>query len=251
VARDAVHLQFERLRGADVNNDFRSRVLMPILLPIGVLVGMAAFIGLIAYSFLYNTKTGALTLAAVVAAGILFTVSLASSRDRLDAPRRGAVVFAAVLPILVGLGLASGIIPGIADEDRMANVEPLLVVPDDAPIIAAENSSDFCLPENGDCPVLDLWEVTPSEQTEAIAFVFDNREAGVQHNVVITDLEGTADDPEPGSTTFAASTLVAGPVEDAFVSPDVNWSDLPEQWYFLCAVHPNMNGVGTVVGAEG
>jgi hypothetical protein len=230
-----------------VNNDFRSRVLAPILLPIAVLLGMAAFIGVIAYSLLYNTKTGALMLAAVVAAGILFTVSLATSQDRLDMRRRGVVVFAAVLPLLVGLGLASGLIPGIEDEDRMANVEPLLVLPDDAPVIAAENSSDFCLPDNGSCPEVDRWEVTPSTQTESVAFIFDNREVGVQHNVVITDLAGTEDAPEPGSTTFVATSLVSGPTEDGFVSPDVDWADLPEQWYFLCAVHPNMNGVGTVV----
>jgi hypothetical protein len=234
-----------------VNNDFRSRVIMPIVLPLAVLLAMAAFIGIIAYSLLYNTKSGALVLAAVVAAGILFTISLATSRDRLDGPSRGVVVFAAVLPVLVGLGLASGLIPGIADEDRMANVQPLLVVPDDAPVIAAENSAEFCLPDNGGCEPADRWEVVPSEQTDSIAFLFDNREAGVQHNVVITDLAGTEDAPEAGSTTFVVSSLVAGPTVDAFVSTDLTWAELPELWYFLCAVHPNMNGVGTVVGAEG
>lgn len=231
-----------------MNRHTRDRVLLPIVLPIVVLLSMAAFIGSIALTLLYNTQTGALMLAAVAAGGILFTVSLASSQDRLDAPKRAVVLFAAALPLLVGGALAVGLIGGIDDEDRMANVEPLVMVPDDAPIIAAEDSLDFCMPqEDGSCETIAEWEVVPSEQTDAVAFIFDNREVGIQHNVVITDLAGTADAPEPGGTTFVSSQLVPGPVEDPFISPDVTWDDLPEEWYFLCAVHPNMDGVGRVV----
>jgi hypothetical protein len=234
-----------------VNPTTRQRVVMPIVLPILVLLAMAAFIGAIALTLLYNTHYGSLMLAAVVAGGILFTVSLASSQDELDRPRQAAVVFAAALPILVGGAMALGLFGDIADEDRMINVEPLLVVPDDAPLIVAEDSLDFCLDaEDGTCEPVDLWEVVPSEQTDNVAFVFDNREAGVQHNVVITDLEGSVDDPSPGSTTFVSSELVAGPVIDEFVSPDVTWDDLPEEWYFLCAVHPNMDGVGRLADGE-
>lgn len=232
-----------------MNPDFKSRVVVPILIPIGIFLAMGAFIGALALMFLYNTKTGALTLAAVVAGGILFTVSLATSQDRLDAPRRAVVLLAAALPILVGLALSAGLIGGIADEDRMVNVEPLLVAPDDAPVIAAENSTEFCLPaDDGSCEATDRWEVTPSAETESLVFVFDNREAGVLHNVVIQDLEGGADDPSPGSTTFAATEVIAGAATDAFVSPDVTWAELPDEWYFFCAIHPNMNGVGAVEG---
>jgi hypothetical protein len=224
---------------------------MPILIPIGIFLAMAAFIGAIALMFLYNTKNGALTLAAVIAGGILFTVALATTQDRLDARRRGAVLFAVALPILVGAGLSAGLIGDIPDEDRMVNVEPLLVVPDDAPVIAAENSQEFCLPVDGACEPIERWEVTPSAETEDLVFVFENLEAGVGHNVVINDLAGSPDQPEPGSTNFATSTVINGIATDAFVSPEVSWADLPEEWYFFCAIHPNMNGVGVVAGADG
>jgi hypothetical protein len=232
-----------------VNQDFRTRVFQPIVLPLLVLLAMAAFIGLVAFTLLYNTHEGALMLAAVAASAILFTVALAASQDRLDPGRRAAVGFAAVVPFAVGALMAFGVIGGIADEDRNINVEPLLVTPEDAPVIAAENSQDFCLPDNGGCETADLWEVTPSETSENILFVFDNREAGVPHNVVITELEGTVEDPSPVGEEFVETEVVNGVIEDFYEDDTLTWDDLPEQWYFFCRVHPNMNGVGEVVSS--
>ncbi len=231
-----------------MNDDFRSRVIMPIVLPIAVLVAIAGFVGSVAAILLFNTKSGALMLAAVAAAGILFTVSLASSQDKLDAPRRGVVVFAAILPLLVGALLSAGVIGDIDDEDRMINVEPLFTIPEAAPVIGAVDSQDFCLyDEAGTCVTIQTWEVTPDPDEELLSFVFQNDEAGVPHNVVITSIEGTVDDPGIGDEEFANSDIVTGIVTDYYVSDEFTWDDLPEDWYFYCAVHPNMNGVGSVV----
>jgi hypothetical protein len=224
-----------------------SRIVLPIVLPIVVLLTIAAFVGTVALTLLYNTKSGSLTLAAVAAAGILFTASLAASQDRLSVPKRGVVLFAAALPLLVGGAIGFGLIGDVDDADRMANVQPLLVVPDDAPVIAAENSLDFCIGPEGGCEPVTDWDVVPSAETESLVFLFDNREAGVQHNVVITDLGNGVDDPQPGPSVFASSALVTGPALDGFVSDEVTWAELPEEWYFFCAIHPNMNGVGRVV----
>jgi hypothetical protein len=230
-----------------VNQDFRTRVFQPIVLPLLVLLAMAAFIGLVALTLLYNTHEGALMLAAVAASAILFSVALAASQDRLDVGRRIAVGFAAVVPFAIGGLLALGVIGGIADEDRNVNAQPLLVIPDDAPLIAAENSQDFCLPDNGGCETVDLWEVVPSEAAETLSFVFDNREAGVPHNVVIQELEGDVDNPAGAGEEFLASELINGVDQEYYQDDALTWEDLPEQWYFFCAVHPNMNGVGQVV----
>jgi hypothetical protein len=230
------------VRHAD--HDVKSRVIAPIVLPIIVLLTMVAFVGLIAWTLLYNTKSGSLMLAAVVAAGILFTVSLAASQDKLDLRRKAVVSFAAALPLLVGIGFAAGLFGNIDDADRMVNVEPLITIPDDAPVIAAENSIEFCLPTEGGCePVFD-WAITPSQQTEFLTFVFDNREAGVGHNVVFYELEGSEDDPSPGASIYG-SPVITGPLEEGYLS-DVLWDDLPEVFYFNCAVHPNMDGVATL-----
>jgi plastocyanin len=80
-----------------------------------------------------------------------------------------------------------------------------------------------------------------------LSFVFDNREAGVPHNVVIQELEGDVDDPSGVGEEFLASELINGVEQDYYEDDALTWEDLPEQWYFFCAVHPNMNGVGQVV----
>jgi hypothetical protein len=235
-----------------VNDDVRSRIIMPIVLPIVVLISIAAFVGAIAMTLLYNTQSGAIMLAAVAAGGILFTVSLASSQEQLDAPRRGVVVFAGVLPLLVGGALAVGLIGGIEDEQRMANVQPLLTIPDGTPWIGAENSLDFCFLDetNENCVEdADLWEVVPDPEAETLTFAFNNLEAGIPHNVVIAELEGTADSPEQGEDILD-SELISGVQSDYYVDEELTWDDLPEEWYFYCIVHANMNGVGTVVEGE-
>lgn len=233
-----------------MRDDFRSRVILPILLPLAVLAAIGGFIGTVAAILLFNTKSGALMLAAVTAAGILFTISLSANQDKLDAPRRGVVVFAAALPLLVGGMLSAGLIGGIDDADRMVNVEPLFTVPEAAPVIGAENSQDFCLyDDTGTCVTTDSWEVTPDPDEEFLSFVFQNDEAGVPHNVVITSIEGSADDPGIGDEEYANSTVVTGVVTDYYVSEEVTWDDLPDEWYFYCAIHPNMNGIGTVATA--
>lgn len=235
-----------------MNDDVRSRIIMPIVLPIVVLLSIGAFVGAVALTLLYNTKSGALMLAAVAAGGILFTVSLASSQEKLDAPRRGVVVFAGVLPLLVGAALATGLIGGIEDEQRMANVQPLISVPDDAPWIGAENETDFCVLDetNENCTeVMDSWEVVPAAGEETLTFAFNNLQAGIPHNVVITELGGTADAPEQGEEILA-SELVTGVATDYYVDEQLTWEELPEEWYFYCVVHANMNGVGTVVEGE-
>jgi hypothetical protein len=235
-----------------VNHDFRSRVIMPIVLPIVVLATIAAFVGAIALTLLYNTKGGSLALAAAAAGGILFTVSLATSQDKLELPQRGVVIFAAALPILVGAGFALGLIGDIDDGARMANVQPLITVPDDAPIIAAENSNEFCVYEDGACTgALTEWEVVPSAETEQVTFVFENLDpTGTQHNVVITDLAGDAENPGAGDTTYLSSTLIPGGASEGFQSDEVTWDDLPDEWYFVCALHSTMNGVGRVVSDD-
>ncbi|MEX0836233.1 MAG: hypothetical protein WD010_09090, partial [Nitriliruptor sp.] len=188
-----------------------------LLVPLAVLGVMVLFIGLIATLLLFNTKTGALVLAALAAGGVLFSVSLLAARDRLDRGQRFAAVGAGVLPLLVGGLIATSLIGGIDPADQMRNVQPLTVVPEDAPVIAAENSNEFCLPDDaGGCEPTDTWEFTPSEAEETIAYLFDNLEAGVPHNVVLTTLDGSADSPAPGDE-LVASEVITGPAQEWFV----------------------------------
>lgn len=230
-----------------MNASFRARVLAPILIPVAIVLVMGGFVGGVAALLLYNTKTGALAFAAVAAGGILFAVSLAAGRDRLDLRAKVVLSVAAVLPFGLGLGVATGAIGDVPDEARMINVQPLITVPEDAPVIAAENSLEYCLlAADGSCAPTRTWDVVPSAEVETLSFVFENLEPQIPHNVVITTLEGTADAPQAGEV-LAESTLISGVSDEYFVAEDLTWDDLPEQWYFFCRVHANMNGVGTVV----
>ena len=234
-----------------MKNDFRARILAPILIPIAIVVTMASFIGVVAALLLYNTKTGALAFAAVAAGGILFAASLATSRERLEARQKLVLVGAIALPFALGLGVALGAIGDVADEERMINVLPLISVPDDAPIIAAENSLGYCLlAEDGTCVPTERWDVVPSALEENLSFVFENLEPQIPHNVVITVLEGTQSAPMPGEV-LAESTLISGVSSEYYVAEGLTWGELPDAWYFFCRVHANMNGVGTVVTAAG
>jgi hypothetical protein len=233
-----------------MSDDVRSRILLPILIPVLIVVVMGAFIGMVATLFLFNTKTGALALAAVAAGGILFAVSLATSRDRLDTRGRVVLTFAAALPFLLGGGIAAGIIGDVPDEARMINVLPLLQIPDDAPVIGAENSLEFCLiADDGSCVPTTTWDVVPSEASETLSFLFRNLEPQIPHNVVITVLEGTLDAPMPGEV-LAESTLISGINDEYWIEETLTWDDLPDVWYFFCRVHANMNGIGTVVSGD-
>ena len=234
-----------------MTNPVRSRILAPILIPVAIVLVMGGFVGGVAALLLYNTKTGALAFATVAAGGILFAASLAAGRERLDARAKVVLSAAAVLPFGIGLGVATGAIGDVPDEARMINVQPLITVPEDAPIIAAANSLEYCLPAaDGSCVPTTTWDVVPSAATETISFVFQNLQPQIPHNVVITLLEGTPDDPRAGEV-ITESTLISGVSDEYFVAEGATWADLPEQWYFFCRVHANMNGVGTVINAAG
>jgi hypothetical protein len=233
-----------------VSASVRTRVLAPILIPVAIVLVMGGFIGMVAGLLLWNTRTGSLALATVAAGGILFAASMAASRDRLDLRAKVVLGLAVLLPFGLGAGVAVGAIGDVPDEARMINVPPLITVPADAPVLAAENSLEYCLPQaDGSCAPSRTWDVVPAAGVETIAFVFRNLEATVPHNIVITLLEGTADAPRAGEV-IAESTLITGVQDEYYVAETATWGDLPEQWYFFCRVHANMNGVGTVVPGE-
>jgi plastocyanin len=75
--------------------------------------------------------------------------------------------------------------------------------------------------------------VLPAGQESTIHFV--NNDAGVQHNIVI------ATDPNLTEQLFSGE-LITGPTETDYTVPPLE----PGEYYFLCIVHPNMNGIVTV-----
>lgn len=227
-----------------MNTDFRNRAFLPVVMPLAILLGVVGLIVLFALILLYNTRVTALVLATVAAAAVLFTVALASSKDRLNAGQKGALGLAAFVPVLIGGIVALGV-GGIPAEDLNINREPHLVIPEDAPLIAAENSQTFCLPsEGGTCEPTESWEVDLGSLDTNVV-VFDNREAGVSHNVAFYAYEGGEADT---SQAFYNGAIFPGVATQVY---DVGDSLPAGEVYFQCDVHPNMQGVATVVLGEG
>lgn len=228
-----------------MKTDFRNRVFLPIVLPLLILLAMAAFIGVFALTLLHSTHEASLMLAAVAAGGILFVISLAASQDRLDPLRRGVLGVAVLVPLLVGGAFAVGLVGDIPPESRMINVEPPAEAPEDA-ILAAESDQTFCMPSNGDCEPTDFWSVA-AQETEEFIYLFENRDDTAPHNLSIRELAGDRDEPEPGEVIHEGEVLTSVDESTETVEPGLE----PGDYYFVCDVHPStMTGV-LEVGGDG
>lgn len=158
-----------------MNSDFRNRVVLPILVPLGVLLGIAALVIAFAFILLYNTKEAALVLAAVTAAGILAATALASSRDRLDSARKGVLLLAGAVPVLLGAAFALGL-GGVDDSLLNINREPHGVAAGAAGrALANENGCVGCHAFEGPTLVGPTWagiwgaEITLNDGTTVVA----------------------------------------------------------------------------------
>lgn len=133
-------------------------------------------------------------------------------------PRRLVPVFVAVIV----LSFAGALAPlGISYLNSFTPAEataPPIAVPA-IPEIAANNSLSF------DTTSLVVPAGRPFE------LVFANNEAGVPHNVQIEDSPARA-------TVVFGGEIVTGPTTVTYQVPAVQ----PGEYYFLCAVHPNMDG---------
>lgn len=237
-----------------MKTEFRNRALLPVVIPLAIVGTIALLVGSFALILLYNTRFTAIVLAIVAAAGILIAMSLASSRDKADGRVKGAVALAGGTPIVIGLLIAVGVVGNLAPEDININRQPhatgpqLPEVPEDAPVLAAESLNSFCLPSGGTCEETNEWEIpADAAADETFIYAFDNRDTTTgPHNLVLFTLAGSADAPEAGDLLFEeAPPPFDGPDIRAYQTAEA----LPEQFYFLCTVHPNtMWGVGTVAG---
>ena len=142
-----------------------------------------------------------------------------STRDPAKVwPRRLVPVFAGVIAVgflvtlaPIGLGFLSTLTPPSAG--------PTAVAVPHVPEISASTAVSF------DTGTL----VVPAGRS--FDLIFHNRQAGVPHNVKITDT------PDQANVIFDGE-VIDGPAEITYKVPAI-----PEgEHYFLCVVHPNMNG---------
>ena len=192
----------------------RDRLVLPILLPVGILVTIAAILFAFSRILLSLPADAATATALIVAFSIMVVAGVAASRTR-----GAASSLASMVGVIAGVAMLAGGIAllafGAGEEEAPDGEGPAVVIALLAEDIAFDQTS-FRVPAG-----------------EPFAIDFDSRDAGIQHNVQIFDNPDFA-----GSPLFAGDPLITGPDEVTYkVSPLEAGT-----YYFNCVVHPQMQG---------
>jgi len=203
----------------------RQSLLLPILLPAGVLI----VIGLVLFGFsrvlLAVSHAAATVVALIVAVAVVALAGWVASRQRVT----GATLFSMVAAVAGVAMVAGGLAVVAAPLHEEGGGEPggeavvlALTAPEGA---AVDGFSTDAL-------------AAPSD--EAFTIAFDNADPSIQHNVVLFD------GPDADAPALFTGELVTGPAQvDYRVEP------LPEgEYFFHCEVHPTTM-IGTLTAAPG
>jgi len=201
-----------------VKRQTRDRLVLPLLLPVGILV----VIGLVLYGFsrilLSLSHNAATATALLVALAIVVGAAVVAGRRyvRLSslAGLVGAVAGVAMIAGGIALATAETGEAGGEAEGPGANVQIVAVN-------IAFQPTELTVPAG-----------------QPFTITFDNQDPGVQHNVEIFD------NPDFSGEALFAGDLVTGPAQVTYEVPALE----PGTYPFRCLVHPNMVGSITAVG---
>ncbi len=207
-----------------MNSDVRDRLVLPILIPIGLLVLIAVLATGFGMLLLFNPMAVSLMIATVVSLGIIVAAALATSQAEgdLTPAKRGLIVFAGITPIIIGALVATDVMP--TTSEKVVQRECEYCVPEDAVRVVARNIEFeqrlIQLPAAGEVSIL-----------------FVNEDAGIPHNVAIYP-EDDNDEPILSAPVF---------IGDLFngVDQEVYTFQAPEEpgtYFYRCDVHPQMQG---------
>lgn len=213
--------------------DVRDRLVLPLLIPLGVVAFIALVAGVFGMVLLFNPIQVSLVIAIVVAGGILAAFGLASSQrpEELNRSKRAVIASTVVAPLLVGGLVAVDVIPTSAE--KVAHTECLYCIPEDAVRVVARNiefeQEMLELPGSGDVSIL-----------------FENEDVAVEHNVAIAPF-GADGEPLRDEPIFDGE-IFPGPDRQVYTFP------APEEsgtYFFWCVVHPQQMTGEVVFGSGG
>lgn len=195
-----------------MNDQTRERFWLPIAIPVGAL----AFIGLVAFGMsriLLNVPSEIATAVALMAAfNVLVVCSLIALRKNLRASEMGVAGIIALVPLMIGGAVAAGVVEVKGGEEHEA-------VEHGPTVQVAADALKF------DKAQLEV----PAD--EAFELAFNNKDAGVPHNVAILQAQGSGE-------ALVRTPLITGPkTSTTEVKPIPGGT-----YYFQCDVHPNMSG---------
>ncbi len=186
----------------------RDRLVLPILLPIGIVLGVAAVLYLFSRVLLSLTADAATATALIVAFSILVIATIAASRTVIRASTLASMVGA-----IAGVSLLAGGIALVAVGSTGGGPGgggPAVTLPLVAKNVAFDTTS----------------LTAPADKPFAIAF--DNQDSGVQHDVQIFDNEARS-----GTPVFDGKIITGV----AKITYDVQALSAGT-YYFHCVVHP-------------
>jgi len=190
----------------------RDRLVMPILLPLGILAVIAAVLFGFSRILLSLTPTAATVTAIVVASGVVTTAAVAAGRKQVRLSTLGAMLGVTAGVAMLAGGVALAVVGGSEEEPGGGGEKPVVTLA--AANIAFEPTS-LTVPAG-----------------EAFTLQFHNQDANTQHNVQIFD------DPKFAGTPLFNGALVTG-VRQAEYDVDPLAAGA---YFFRCEVHPTMTG---------
>jgi plastocyanin len=185
----------------------RDRLVMPILLPLGILAVIAAVLFGFSRILLSLTPTAATVTAIVVASGVVITAAVAAGRKQVRLSTLGAMLGVTAGVAMLAGGVALAVVGG-SEEEAGGGEKPVVTLA--AANIAFEPTS-LTVPAG-----------------EAFTLQFHNQDANTQHNVQIFE------DPKFAGTPLFNGALVTGVRQAAY---DVDPLEAGA-YFFRCEVHP-------------
>lgn len=213
--------------------DVRDRLVLPLLVPVGLLLLIALVAAGFGMLLLFNPMVVSLMIAVVVAAAIIggFALALSRSSRDLDNVRRGVIVFAGIAPVAIGALVALGVLD--TTDLKVIERECHFCVPEDAVQVVAENIAFE--PTQVDLPA--------DSEGDEVSILFRNQDAGIPHNIFVYPFQ--QDEPLLDEPVFEGETFNGvGQQVYTFQSP------APGTYYFNCTVHPQQM-TGTIVFGTG
>lgn len=198
-----------------MNKELRDRFLLPILIPVGALAFIAFLALAVSYVLLNVPHAVATGIALMLAFNLLMGFTAAAAAPKISKISMGMLAGIAMVPLVVGGAAVAGVVEFEEDHGDGEEIDAEVVE-------LAANNLQF-----------DKDELSVPADT-AFILQFDNQEAQ-PHNVAILEEQGSAE-------SLFRGEIVTGPeVIEYDVDPIAEG-----EYYFLCDVHPNMNGTVTV-----
>lgn len=211
--------------------DVRDRLVLPLLIPLGIVAFIALVAGVFGMILLFNPIEVSLVIAIAVAGGLLAAFGLASSQrpEDLNRVKRGVIASTVIAPLAVGGLVAVDLIPTSAE--KVAHTECLYCIPEDAVTVVASgiafDQETIQLPGSGEVSIL-----------------FENQDVGTPHDIAIAPI-GPEGEPLRDEPIFDGEQF---PGEDrrvyTFQAPEE-----PGTYFFWCTVHPQQMTGEAVFGS--